>query len=227
MNLKQFISVIMIAVACTFVGKVRADVFPAGDLVGIFSSNGGGDVDIGNFSDGNASFRTGVATANSFRSGITFTGGAFTGLTEGESVSLGSLSYYNGITEIGTSSHGAVLDLYLRFTDPLLSWVHLSTLNFVIDATLNARGNAVPDNFLADYTSAGSAWIGGEKVEYSISGLPAMTSVAENSKVDLANLMLSVGPSVAVREQGNSLLLLVLGLGMIGIQRLRLQWGCW
>ena len=224
MNPKRLLlPAVMIAVACTFVGKVRADLFLAGDLVGIFSGSGGGNVDIANFSDGNASFRTGTATDNSFRSGVTFTGGAFTGVTEGETVSLGSLSYYNGITKIGTSSHGAVLDLYLRLTDPLASWIHLSTLNFVIDATLNARGNEVPDNFLADYTSAGSAWIGGEKVEFSIGGLPAMTSVAENSKVDLGNLTLSVGPSVAVREQGNSLLLLALGLGMIVIQRRALK----
>jgi len=217
----------MIVVACTLVGKVRADVFLAGDLVGIFSGSGGGNVDIANFSEGNASFRTGTATANSFRSGVTFTAGAFTGVAEGETVSLGSLSYYNGITEIGTSSHGAALDLYLRLTDPLAGWVHLSTLNFVIDATLNAMGNGVPDNFLADYTSTGSAWIGGEKFEFSISGLPAMTSVAENSKVDLGNLMLSIGPSVAVREQGSSLLLVALGLGMIVIRRRALNWECW
>lgn len=206
-----------ITISCTVVGKLEANLFLSGDLVGVFRGGGGANIDIDNFDDGSASFRTGIATGNSFRSGVTFTAESFAGIGEGDSVSLGSLSFYNGITQIGTSSHSAVLDLYLRLADVADNWIHLSTLNFAIDATLNAKGLEVPDNFLAGYISPENVLVGGKKLEFSITGLPATTAVAENSKVDIGNLILTLGPSIPVTERGSSALYVALGLGMVAL----------
>ena len=211
----MFFRAAIIVLSCSVAGLVRADRLLTGDLVGIFRPDAGAHVDITNFANGDASFRTGIATANSFQSGVTFTSQSFSGIDEGETVSLGLLSYYNGVTQAGTSSHSAALDLYLRSSDPAQSWLHLSTLNFTIDATLNTKTSAIPDNFLASYATPEKVFIGGEWGEFAINGLPGMTAVAENSKVDIGNLTLTFAPTVPVPEPASSLLLVTLGLAFI------------
>lgn len=214
----------VIALCCSLAGEVRANLFLSGDVVGIFHSDGGPNPDISRSADGAASFRTGIAAENSFKSGVTFIGGAFDGVGEGDTVSLGDLNYYNGITRAGTSSHSAVLDLYLRLADPSANWIHLTTLNFTIDATLNAKGREVPDNFLVKYNVLESAQVGGEWLEFGITGLPAATAVAENSKADPGNLMMTVKSGVPVPDNSNTLLLLALGVGLLIARDISRRW---
>lgn len=213
MNLKRlFMPAALVALACSFASQVQAIPFLAGDLVGAFRPDVENNVTITNFTNGNASFRTGIATSQSFKSGVSFTGESFTGLGEGETISLGSLSYYNGITQIGTSSHSAVLDLYLRLTDPTQEWLSLGTINFTIDSTVNTGTKEIPDNFLAEYFAPAGILLGDDWLQFTVNGLPAVTAVAENSKFDAGNLSLTLAPSIAVFDGGNSLLLVAFGL---------------
>ncbi len=204
-------SAAIIAIGCSTAPLIRADSFLSGDIVGAFRSAGGTNADIVNSLNGDASFRTGMATANSFKSGITFDGASFTGIDSGETIPAGVLKYYNGLTQIGTSSHGAILDLYLRLTDPSMPWIPVGTVSFGIDATVNTLSAGVPDNFLAAYSASSSILIDGGWLQFALNGLPAATSVAENSEVDIGNLTLTWRPSIAVSEETSSLLLAAIG----------------
>jgi hypothetical protein len=182
--------------------------------VGIFEPASGNDphVVINQLVGGDAAFRTGVAVANSFRSGIAFSGTSLARLGQGETVSLGSLTYYNGITQVGSSSHHATLNLYLRPFSPAADWVYLATVDFGLDATLNRSGRDTADYFLARYTTPGRALIGDDWVPLTLSGLPSLVSVAENSKLNLGNLTVTAGSPIPIPDKGSCLMLVALGL---------------
>lgn len=183
---------------------VRAGPMLAGDVMGFFQPASGSGTTVVN-SDGDASFRTGSALNGSFRSGLEFHGDSFAGLIPGEALSLGLLTYYNGITRIGTSSADALLDLFLAFDDPAIGWVQLTTIRFGIDATANSGGSLVPDMFTATFLQPELVWIGGGWANFTISGLPASVQLAENTSTTLGKLTVTYFP---VPEGGTTILLL-------------------
>jgi len=144
---------------------------------------------ITNADDGSfASFRTGVPVGDSFKSGVVFNGRDFANIGDGDTFSLGMLTYYNGITKIGTSSANALLDFSLNLTDPSVGVVHLTTINFGVDATVNTPPNLVPDVFTASFTQPADVKIGDQLVRFRINGLPASTQLAEDHWADLASV---------------------------------------
>lgn len=139
-----------------------------------------------------ASFRTGIPARDSFKSGVKFNGQGFQNVEDGDTFSLGFLTYYNGVTRAGTSSGSALLDLYLDFADPALGKVHLTTIKFGIDATLNHGGNLNPDFYAASFLQPSPVWLGDELVKFTINGLSKSTAVAENSSMNLASISVMV-----------------------------------
>lgn len=190
----------------------KANLILSGNLVGVFQSSGNQTTSVANSADGNASFRTGKAVANSFQSGVDYTSEAFSDLLSGEEKSLGMFTYYNGITKIGTSSGNAVLDLYLELNDPESSRILLTTMIFGIDATTNTFGSLIADNYTVSFTQPSDAWIGGELVNFSISGFPSITSVAENTWTNVGSLTFTSGTASPVAEGGFTGIFLVLGM---------------
>jgi hypothetical protein len=202
-----------VAVACAFVASPSiANPILSGSLVGIFQSNDNPNTWVVNSPNGDASFRTGIAVSNSFQSGVNFNGEAFSDLASGAEISLGMFTYYNGITKIGTSSGNAVLDLYLELTNPESTRVLLATMTFGIDATTNSFGNLIADNYTVSFTQPSEAWIGGEWVKFSIGGLPAVTSLAENTSKNVGSLTFTEEPASPVADSGATGLFLVFGL---------------
>ena len=141
-----------------------------------------------------------------------FNGQTFADIGSGDTFTLGMLTYYNGITKIGTSSGNAVLDLYLELTNPGMSWVHLTTMTFGIDATINAFSNPVPDSYNASFTQPSVFWFGNEWVKFAVNGIPATTSLAENTWANVGSMTLTEGNSLTVPEPGSSDFFLGLGL---------------
>jgi hypothetical protein len=192
--------------------STKADLILTGNLIGIFQSSANPHTTIFNSAEGDASFRTGTPVLNSFQSGIDFRSEAFTDVASGAALSLGMFTYYNGITKIGTSSSSAVLDLYLELTGSELSWVHLTSMTFGIDATTNTSGNLVADSYTVSFTQPSEMWIGGEWTKFLIGGLPSTTSLAENTWSKVGSLTFTTGPATSVSEDGVSGLFLALGL---------------
>jgi hypothetical protein len=208
--------IIAAAASCVFTSvEAKADLLLTGNLVGIFHPNSDANTTVTNSADGDASFRTGVPVAGSFKSGLDFNGQSFADIASGDTFSLGMLTYYNGITNIGTSSGNAVLDLYLELTNRGMSWVHLTTMTFGIDATVNTFSNLVPDSYTASFTQPSEIWIGSEWVKFTIDGIPAVTSLAENTWATVGNVTLTEGNSTPVPETGASGL--YLGLALVGL----------
>lgn len=213
-----------VVVASAFVASpAKANVILNGSLVGVFQPSDNSYTSVINSANGDASYRTGKAVSNSFQSGVNFNSTSFSDLMSGDEISLGMFTYYNGITQIGTSSGSAVLDLYLELTDPESTRIRLTTMTFGIDATTNTFGNLIPDKYTVSFTQPSEAWIGGEWVNFSISGLPAVTSLAENTWRDVGSLTFTAGTSARVAEGGMTGLFLGLGLAAIVGYRISLR----
>lgn len=177
-----------IAVA-SLAGMARADLLLSGTTAGFFQPSANPNTVITNSGDGSfASFRTGVPVDGSFKSGVVFTGQDFTHIGDGDTFSLGMLTYYNGITKIGTSSGSALLDFSLNLTDPSTGLVNLTTITFGVDATINTPPNLVPDVFTASFTQPADVMIGDQWVRFRINGLPTSTDLAENHMIDLGSV---------------------------------------
>jgi len=177
-----------IAVA-SLAGMARADLLLSGTTAGFFQPTANPNTVITNSGDGSfASFRTGVPVDGSFKSGVVFTGHDFTNVGSGDTFSLGMLTYYNGITKIGTSSASALLDFSLNLTDPSTGLVNLTTITFGVDATINTPPNLVPDVFTASFTQPADVMIGDQRVRFHINGLPTSTDLAENHSIDLGSV---------------------------------------
>lgn len=214
MNLSRRISAIAtLALALAFPTlTVWAGPILAGDVMGFFQPVSGMNATIINSDNGDASFRTGTAVDGSFRSGIEFHGDSFTGVTSGDTFSFGLLTYFNGITRIGTSSASALLDFFLNFDDPAIGLVHLTTIKFGIDATVNHTANLVPDLFTASFTQPMPVWIGNSWANFTIAGLPSSVQLAENTSTQLGRLTVTYVP---VPEGATTLLLL--GIAMLSL----------
>lgn len=193
---------IMIRFGKLFIGMVlsfsttavmRAGILLSGDAAAFFQPVSSPNLTIANTGDGlNASFRIGIPVENSFKSGVVFSGGDFENIGNGDAFSLGLLKYYNGLSRVGTSSGSSRLDLYLNFDDPGIGMVHLTTIAFAIDATVNAAGHLTPDIYTAIFQQPPPVWIDNQWVNFTINGLPKSTAVAENTWTDLANLTVTV-----------------------------------
>ncbi len=188
---------------------MRAGTLLSGNTAAFFQPSANPNVTIANTTDGsNASFRTGVPVENSFKSGVVFNDGDFENIANGDTFSLGLLKYYNGLSRVGTSSGSSRLDLYLNFDDPAVGRVHLTTITFGIDATVNTHAHLTPDIFTASFQQPAPIWIDDQWVNFTIKGLPTSTAVAENTWTDLANLTVTV----AIPETSTFAALLGMGI---------------
>lgn len=170
-------------------GTAHADLLLSGTTSGAFEGTSSGNTVITNSGDGvNDSFRTGVPVSGSFKSGVVFTGQNFANVSNGDTFSLGVITYYNGITKIGTSSATALFDFYIDLSDPATPPLLLTTISFGIDATVNSPTDLVPDQFTASFTQPAPILIGDQWVKFAITDLPASTLVAENTWVQLASV---------------------------------------
>jgi hypothetical protein len=186
---KIFIGLVMVFAAVT----TRAGFLLSGNTAGFFQPVSGTNVTTTNSIDGlDASFRSGVPVDNSFRSGIKFNGHEFENVENGDTFSFGLFTYYNGLSRVGTSSATSLLDLYLNFDDPALGKVHLTTITFGIDATVNTAAHLSPDIFTANFLQPSPIWVGDELVKFTINGLSKSTLVAENTFTDLASITVTV-----------------------------------
>ena len=173
-------------------GVAHAEPLLSGNTGGSFQASSNPYTVITNSADGMAaSFRTGVPVGGSFKSGVNFNGHDFTGIGNGDTFSLGLLTYFNGITRIGTSSGSALLDFYLDLDDPAVGEVHLTTITFGVDATINTPPNLIPDAFTASFTQPPDMLIGNQWVRFRINGLPASTELPEDKWADLASVTVS------------------------------------
>ena len=179
----------LVAGLALLTGVARADLVLSGTTAGYFQGVSSGDTVINNSVDGSlATFLTGVPIEDSFKSGVQFNGDSFTNIQSGDSFAFGLLTYFNGRTEAGTSSANAMLDFYVDLSDPAVDPFLLTTITFGIDATVQTPDSLVPDFFTASFTQPAPVLIGGQWVQFSITGLPTETAVMEDSWVELAEV---------------------------------------
>jgi len=197
----------------------------SGSTAGEFQGVSSGTTVVNNAADGSfASFRTGTPVSGSFKSGIEFNSESFTNINSGDTFALGSITYYNGITLIGTSSADAMFDFYLNLDSPEMTSFLLTTVTFGIDATVNTPENVNPDVFTASFTQPAPVLIDGQWVKFTINDLPASTQVPENQIVELAQVTVSyLNP---VPEPATYGIMGALGLlSLAGYRRFRAQRG--
>lgn len=194
-----------------------------GNTAGEFQGVSSGDTVITNAPDGtSASFRTGVPVGGSFQSGVAFSGQNFAGINDGDVFSLGMFTYYNGITQIGTSSANAMFDFIINLNNPVVSSFVLTTVQFGIDATVNNELNKNPDQFTASFTQPAPVLIDGTWVSFVINGLPDVSLVAENTMVKLADVTVHFHSMSPVPEPSTYGLLGAISLlGLAGYRRYR------
>ena len=201
----------------------------SGSTAGYFEGVSSGHTTISNSPTGSfASFRTGTPVNGSFQSGVVFGSEGFFGINSGDTFALGVITYYNGITRIGTSSADAVFDFYLNLDLPTVSSILLTTVDFGIDATVNTPNNTNPDVFTASFTQPAPKLIDGQWVQFTVSNLPTSTMVKENSFVKLADVTVTFlsQPMSPVPEPATYGIMGALGLiGLAGYRRLRNQRG--
>lgn len=197
----------------------------SGSTAGFFQGASSGFTVVTNVPDGSfASFRTGNPVSGSFKSGVVFNSASFANINSGDTFGLGSITYYNGITKIGTSSADAMFDFYINLTSPTVSSLLLTTVKFGIDATINTPDNANPDVFTASFTQPAPVLIDGTWVKFTINELPSETLVPENMIVRLAEVTVTfMNP---VPEPATYGIMGAIGLmGLAGYRRFRAQRG--
>jgi hypothetical protein len=198
-----------------------------GNTAGAFEGVSSGNTVITNSPDGlTASYRTGVPVSGSFQSGILFTGQNFANVSDGDVFSLGMLTYYNGITKIGTSSANAMLDFMIHLDNPVVDTFLLTTITFGIDATVNSPGNLVPDQFTASFSQPDPILVDGTWVSFIIGDLPEFSLVGENLVVQLADVTVQFRSMSPVPEPSTyGLFGAVATLGLVGYRRYRAKRG--
>jgi hypothetical protein len=83
---------------------------------------------------------------------IDFTGSAFTGVQSGDTFSLGTVKFNNGITKLHSTAHVASMDLFLNVPAHGVSNFKLTTLFFGLDNTDNHGVQDISDLYYIGHT---------------------------------------------------------------------------
>ncbi len=203
-------------------GTAQAALVLSGNTAGYFQEVSVGNTVITNQPDGSmASIFTGVPITGSFKSGVVFDSQAFAGISSGDTFAIGTFTYYNGRTQIGTASDTAVLDFYLDLDVPAVGPILLTSITFGIDATVNDPEGVNPDFFTASFSQPSSVMIDGTLVSFKINDLPASIGVAEGTWMQLAEVTVTFSP---IPEPSTYGLIGAAGLlGLVGYRRFRSQ----
>jgi hypothetical protein len=202
-----------------YAGTAQAALLLSGSTTGNFAVPSEGTTIVTNAPDGSfASFRTGVPIAGSFQSGVEFNGADFTNIASGDTFALGSFTYYNGRTLIGTSSHEAIFDFSIALTNPFALNYSLTAITFGVDATINTPEGTNPDHFTASFIQPAPVLIGDTWVTFKINGLPPFLDVKEDTWVTLAEVTVTfLSP---IPEPSSYGLFAAAGLiGLVGMRR--------
>lgn len=187
-NKLSILSAAVLGLMC-LAGAARAELVLSGSTAGYFQGSSSGSTVVNNAWDGStASYRTGVPVNGSFKSGVEYLAASFNNVHSGDSFDFGFITYYNGRTQVGTSSSTAMFDFYLDLSDPDWAPFKLTTITFGIDATVNTLPMLQPDVFTASFTQPAPVLIGDQWVKFTINDLPATVSVTEDTWLSVANV---------------------------------------
>lgn len=99
---------------------------------------------------------------------VTFTGSAFSGVESGDTFSLGSVKFKNGMTALHSTATFATMDLFLNIPAHGVTDYKLTTLMFGIDNTDNHGVQDIPDLYYIGHTLPSSVTFNGNLVLFNI-----------------------------------------------------------
>jgi len=162
----------------------------SGYTTGSFEDLSEANTTVVNAPDGSsASFATGIPTAGSTQSKITFANATFSNVGSGDPIQTGLFTITNGVTKLGSGAPAAKFDLGLHLTSPTGS-VALDPISFQIDHTPNTPG-AVPDTFSVSFTQPDPVKIGDTLVRFHVDVNPLDFRVPENATVEKGDIVVS------------------------------------
>jgi hypothetical protein len=154
---------------------------------------------------------------------VTFTGSAFTGVESGDTFSLGTVKFKNGMTKLHSTATFATMDLFLNIPAQGVNDYKLTTLMFGLDNTDNHGVQDIPDLYYIGHTLPSSVTFNGNLVLFNIGFTDASYTTAPGHSIH-ENATGSVGLTAEVRfvpVPEPSTYAAIAGLGLIGLVSVR------